>query len=414
MLPPHAVQNRISQKNKYMRTLVSILMTILGILSPALSSRAQEADRFPGEFKEIHSINDFTEGYYIICYQLGEHMAALCTPFKQANNKERGGIENISGESSISSHRITDPKKNTVWKVERTSDGKFTLQNEQNKVYITPTTEDNSLKGDQMGNKKEMFVLNVYPTGNGQERSFTLQTTISKSKKKEDLWLVFHTDNKVNTFVLTTLNSHGQAKRGAHSPRFFKLVVPETNQLTISSVKCATFYSEKAMKLPAGLTAHVGEVDAQHGVVHLKAIGSVVPANTAVIITGEPGTYTLTATTEAPQSFAKNDLKGTSTNITASEIAAAPEAYYALSINQGQPCFGILERDLPAGKAYFTQPKSAGTASQFLSDFIISSVQHVQQKAEEGPLYDLNGRAVTQPVKGNIYVRNGKKFIYLR
>lgn len=396
-----------------MKTLVSILMTILGILSPALSSQAQEADRFPGEFKEIHSIDDFTEGYYIICYQLGEHMAALCTPFKQANNKERGGIENISDKLSISSHRTTDPKKNTVWKVERTSDGKFTLQNEQNKVYIATTTEDNFLKGDQTGNKKEMFELKVYPTGKGQERSFTLQATISKSKVS-NFWLVFHTDNNVNTFVLTALNKRGLAKKGTHSPRFFKLVVPETNQLTISSVKCATFYSEKTMKLPAGLTAHVGEVDAQHGVVHLKAIGSVVPANTAVIITGEPGTYTLTATTEAPQSFAKNDLKGTSTNITASEIAAAPEAYYALSINQGQPCFGILERDLPAGKAYFTQPKSAGAASQFLSGFVISSVQHVQQKAEEGPLYDLNGRAVTQPVKGNIYVRNGKKFIYLR
>ena len=101
-----------------MKTLVSFLMTILGILSPALSSQAQEADRFPGEFKEIHSIDDFTEGYYIICCQLGEHMAALCTPFKQANNKERGGIENISDKLSISSHRITDPKKNTVWKVE--------------------------------------------------------------------------------------------------------------------------------------------------------------------------------------------------------------------------------------------------------------------------------------------------------
>ena len=396
-----------------MRTLVSILMTILGILSPALSSQAQEADLFPGEFKEIHSIDDFTEGYYIICYQLGNHMVALCPPLKQANNKERGGIEDITDKLSIRSHRITDPKKNTVWKVDRTSDGKFTLQNEQNKVYIATTTEDNSLKGDQMGNKKEMFVLNVYPTGNGQEMSFTLQATISKSKVS-NFWLVFHTDNNVNTFVLTALNKHGQAKRGTHSPRFFKLVAPETNQLTISSAKCATFYGEKSMKLPAGLTAHVGEVDAQHGVVHLKAIGSVVPANTAVIITGEPGTYTLTATTETAQPFAKNDLKGTSTGITASAIAAAPEAYYALSINQGQPCFGILERDLPAGKAYFTQPKSAGMASQFVSDFIISSVQHVQQKAEEGTLYDLNGRAVTQPVKGNIYVRNGKKFIYLR
>lgn len=221
------------------------------------------------------------------------------------------------------------------------------------------------------------------------------------------MWFAFNT-NKLYRFVFCG-KDYDTPTQHTHSPRFFKLV-----QLTISSVKCATFYSEKAMKLPAGLTAHVGEVDAQNGVVHLKAIGSVVPANTAVIITGEPGTYTPTVTTEAPQTFAKNDLKGTSKNITASEIAAAPEAYYALSINQGQPCFGILERDLPAGKAYFTQPKSAGAVSQFLSGFVISSVQHVQQKAEEGPLYDLNGRAVTQPVKGNIYVRNGKKFIYLR
>ena len=49
-----------------MKTLVSILMTILGILSPALSSQAQEAGLFPGEFKEIYSIDDFTEGYYLI------------------------------------------------------------------------------------------------------------------------------------------------------------------------------------------------------------------------------------------------------------------------------------------------------------------------------------------------------------
>lgn len=71
-----------------MKTLVSILMTILGILSPALSSQAQKADLFPGEFKEIHSINDFTEGYYIICYQLGDHMVALCPPSSKPTIKK--------------------------------------------------------------------------------------------------------------------------------------------------------------------------------------------------------------------------------------------------------------------------------------------------------------------------------------
>lgn len=382
-------------------------MTILGILSPALSSRAQEADLFPGEFKEIYSINDFTEGYYLIVTPVEnkndmESMRALTEVVKH-NNKNVGQCELLSNTNSATS--VTSPIIQAVWKVERSADGKsFAVQNVKAKKYLSskdvlsnPKKNNNTLN---WSDNPEYLPIDSY---NPKTPDWGCKFTFSINNS---MWFAFNT-NKLSRFVFCGRDN--RPTQHTHSPRFFKLV-----QLTISSVKCATFYSEKAMKLPAGLTAHVGEVDAQHGVVHLKAIGSVVPANTAVIITGEPGTYTPTATTEAPQSFAKNDLKGTSTNITASEIAAAPEAYYALSINQGQPCFGILERDLPAGKAYFTQPKSAGAASQFLSGFVISSVQHVQQKAEEGPLYDLNGRAVTQPVKGNIYVRNGKKFIYLR
>ena len=381
-------------------------MTILGILSPALSSRAQEADLFPGEFKEIYSINDFTEGYYLIVTPVEnkndmESMRALTEVVKH-NNKNVGQCELLSNTNSATS--VTSPIIQAVWKVERSADGKsFAVQNVKAKKYLSskdvlsnPKKNNNTLN---WSDNPEYLPIDSY---NPKTPDWGCKFTFSINNS---MWFAFNT-NKLSRFVFCGRDN--RPTQHTHSPRFFKLV-----QLTISSVKCATFYSEKAMKLPAGLTAHVGEVDAQHGVVHLKAIGSVVPANTAVIITGEPGTYTPTATTEAPQSFAKNDLKGTSTNITASEIAAAPEAYYALSINQGQPCFGILERDLPAGKAYFTQPKSAGAASQFLSGFVISSVQHVQQKAEEGPLYDLNGRAVTQPVKGNIYVRNGKKFIYL-
>ena len=388
-----------------MKTLVSILMTILGILSPALSSQAQKADRFPGEFKEIYSIDDFTEGYYLIVIPSSDRtnqLVALSGVQKKSNNSFCGGSTIISPPSNATQTTISDPYTSVVWKVERTNDGKFTLQNCSSKKYIKSQNAHNTLNIADTPDGGLSIV--PYDVKNDYGNRFTLKGTYN--------WLVFHYLTTPRAFVFSGKGANPM--RGTHSPRFFKLVAPETNQLTISSVKCATFYSEKAMKLPAGLTAHVGEVDAQHGVVHLKAIGSVVPANIAVIITGEPGTYTLTATTEAPQTFAKNDLKGTSKNITASEIAAAPEAYYALSINQGQPCFGILERDLPAGKAYFTQPKSAGAASQFLSGFVISSVQHVQQKAEEGPLYDLNGRAVTQPVKGNIYVHNGKKFIYLR
>lgn len=181
----------------------------------------------------------------------------------------------------------------------------------------------------------------------------------------------------VNT-VLNTATSDSnvvptQPTPATSEPSVVSVSVPETKEITISAVKVSTFYGEKAMKLPEGIVANAAEIDAEHGKVRLKDIGRVVPANTGVILTGEPGTYTLTATTEAAQEFGKNDLRGTLTGIPASEIAAASEVYYALSVNDGQPCFGVLERDLPAGKAYFTVPKSANTQTQFQSGFTISN-----------------------------------------
>ena len=118
-----------------MRTLVSILMTILGILSPALSSQAQEADLFPGEFKEIYSINDFTEGYYLIVTPVAP-MKAL-TEVVNHNNKNVGQCEELSDISlSNSATSVTSPFKHAVWKVERSADGKsFTIQNFKTKIW---------------------------------------------------------------------------------------------------------------------------------------------------------------------------------------------------------------------------------------------------------------------------------------
>ena len=156
-------------------------------------------------------------------------------------------------------------------------------------------------------------------------------------------------------------------------PSVVSVSVPETKEITISAVKVSTFYSDKAMKLPEGIVANTAEIDTEHGKVRLKDIGRVVPANTGVIITGEPGTYTLTSTTEAAQEFGKNDLKGTVTDIPASEVAASSDIYYALGVNKGTPCFGILETDIPTGKAYFTVPKSDSTGNRFPNGFTIST-----------------------------------------
>ena len=237
-----------------MRTLVSILMTILGILSPALSSQAQEADLFPGEFKEIYSIDDFTEGYYLIVIPSSDRtsqLIALSGVQKKSNTSFCGESTIISPPSNATQTTISDPYTSVVWKVERTNDGKFTLQNCSSKKYIKSQNPNNTLNiADTPDGELSIVSYNVKTKDYGNR--FTL--------KGDNNWLVFHYQTTPKAFVFSAKGNN--PTRGTHSPRFFKLVVPETNQLTISSVKCATFYSEKAMKLPAGLTAHVGEVDA--------------------------------------------------------------------------------------------------------------------------------------------------------
>lgn len=209
------------------------------------------------------------------------------------------------------------------------------------------------------------------------------------------------------------MKNNGHFTNGTHSPRFFKLVVP----FTMSAVQYATYYGDKTVKLPAGLTANVGEIDAQKHMLKLTPIGNVVPANTAVIITGAAGNYTLDVSTEAGSVPAKNDLKGSMTEIPATTVSSASVAYYAMGYNTDaqKVSFGLVEgTSIPAGKAYIEISKTAGAAPELLGDFLISSVQHVQRDTDSATIYDLNGRKVTQPVSGQLYVRNGKKFIYLR
>ena len=222
----------------------------------------------------------------------------------------------------------------------------------------------------------------------------------------------------VSTSTLQHLYSQKKGRHGfkdnTAAPRFFKLVVP----FTMSAVQYATYYGDKTVKLPAGLMANVGEIDAQKHMLKLTPIGNVIPANTAVIITGAAGNYTLNVSTEAGSVPAKNDLKGSMTEIPATTVSSCfccllcdgPTTHDAQKVS-----FGLVEgTSIPAGKAYIEISKTAGAAPELLGDFLISSVQHVQRDTDSATIYDLNGRKVTQPVSGQLYVRNGKKFIYLR
>lgn len=361
-----------------------LVVTVLGLLSPSMSSWAQN---FSGVFKQITSPEEFTAGYYIITNP--DSPEALTST---AGKPSRGVVEILHSSSMISKTEIKDPYSKAVWKVEKNSSGNFTLQNVQSKKYLASKAHNELLESKDA------------------EKSFTfgMHNSLGNTLRAGNLGLLFSHTITPHAFVFSKVKSKALA------PTFFKLVEQENIPFTISAAKYATYYGEKAVKLPAGLKAHIGKVDASKHIVQLTAISDVVPAKTAVIITGEAGAYSLTVTTEAGSISAVNDLKGSSTEIPFASFETSKD-YYALAQSpENKVCFGLLKTDLPAGKAYFTLPKAAGSAPQFLGEFLVSSVQQVQRNTTEGAIYDLNGKKVTHPVSGNVYVRNGKKFIFLR
>lgn len=385
------------------QTFTYLVAAVLGFLSPSLSSQAQN---FNGVFKEVTSQADFTEGYYVIIKPFLasplDTETALCG-VKKTGKKYRGDIEQIKIESNGEIH---SPKSNSVWKVEQ-QQGTFTIKHESTGEYML-VGESNQLNVTTESSQATRLILSEYAKNYTKPKA----TAYTFRAEEKESWLVYGKHIDPPTFVFTEKGRHG-FKDNTAAPRFFKLVVP----FTMSAVQYATYYGDKTVKLPTGLTANVGEIDAQKHMLKLTPIGNVVPANTAVIITGAAGKYDLSVSTEAGSVPAKNDLKGSMTEIPATTVSSASVAYYAMGYNTDaqKVSFGLVEgTSIPAGKAYIEISKTAGAAPELLGDFLISSVQHVQRDTDSATIYDLNGRKVTQPVSGQLYVRNGKKFIYLR
>ena len=298
------------------QTFTYLVAAVLGFLSPSLSSQAQN---FNGVFKEVTSQADFTEGYYVIIKPFLasplDTETALCG-VKKTGKKYRGDIEQIKIESNGEIH---SPKSNSVWKVEQ-QQGTFTIKHESTGEYML-VGESNQLNVTTESSQATRLILSEYAKNYTKPKA----TAYTFRAEEKESWLVYGKHIDPPTFVFTEKGRHG-FKDNTAAPRFFKLVVP----FTMSAVQYATYYGDKTVKLPAGLMANVGEIDAQKHMLKLTPIGNVVPANTAVIITGAAGNYTLAVSTEAGSVPAKNDLKGSMTEIPATTVSSASVAYYAM------------------------------------------------------------------------------------
>ena len=195
--------------------------------------------------------------------------------------------------------------------------------------------------------------------------------------------------------------------------------------ITISPAGYATFYCPVAVTLPGGLNAYYVSSIA-NGKAQMPKISEVIPANTGVVLQGEPNPYTLTIGGEADG--VTNLLDGTvaSTYVELESYVLSQKndvvGFYKAAMNfakNGEEPWAKVEENgthfLNNGfKAYL--PASAVTAAgaRFITFDFGTETAIDELKGENGNvktvIYDLSGRRVQGAQKG-IFIVNGVKVI---
>ena len=184
-------------------------------------------------------------------------------------------------------------------------------------------------------------------------------------------------------------------------PMIYRQNVATSFDITIGDAKWRTLVSSKNVTLPEGLAAYIVTASSASSAT-LTAI-SKVKANTAVLLNGNAGDYTLTVT--------EDDVTYDDTNLLQVSTESTGNGVYVLADKDGVGFYKWTGGSLGAGRVYLPAPAAA--AREFLSfDFgETTGINNVESsKLDVEGFYNLAGQRVAQPTKG-LYIVNGRKVV---
>lgn len=181
----------------------------------------------------------------------------------------------------------------------------------------------------------------------------------------------------------------------------------------------ASFSAPHSTQLPEGIKAYyISASESEANTAVLKQWNDrIIPANQGMLLTSEDGNdITMQPTSDETGALIEgtNLLKHSAG--AAKTITTADNAFVLGTTGDGIAFYRAkVGSTLPANKAYLSLPTSAQSISlDFNSP--TTSIAPIANNANEvdanATFYDLSGRRVSQPTKGGVYIRNGKKIIF--
>lgn len=214
-----------------------------------------------------------------------------------------------------------------------------------------------------------------------------------------------------------TSNVVGWETSNTLSATYWHVVPATTAEIDMKAVECntyATAYLPFNVSSVANADVYVGKLNDAKDALNMTKLEGGIPANQGVVLVGNTEKATLNIGTTTA-TISENDLVGTNINIAFTNDA--PRANY-LVFGKNSNAVGFYApsasvANIPANKAYLNASALSNAAIALNFNGTTTGVNTVVlgENGVNAPVFDLSGRRVAAPVKGGVYIQNGKKFI---
>lgn len=210
-------------------------------------------------------------------------------------------------------------------------------------------------------------------------------------------------------------NVVGWEALGKISPSYWHVIEATDVEIDMTAQgdkKYASAYLPFAVSSVADATAYTGALNTEKTAIDMTATTSV-PANTGFVLVGTADKATLTIGT-ADAISGTNALTGSNFNTALTDATRAN--YLVFGVNAGNVGFYTPSSSvpsIPANKAYINASAITGSAIALNFGNTVTGINAatINNGENNAPIYDLSGRRVWAPVKGGLYIQNGKKLV---
>lgn len=326
------------------------------------------------------STKTFKEGYY-----------------RLVNRKDNHFLHIKEGENIMNTQAGKDKAVGSVVYFKSTGEeGKYNLMLEGK--YLGTVTRSNDIV---LGDKASKGTYTV---------EFPTENFITKIKEVS-------TTNDANYHYLHVNGGNAvgwEAGDGAPASHWYLIPATETEvaMKDVKGKKFASVYLPFDVNAVNGAEAYVGTFNDDKSALNMNKVEGV-PAGKGFVLVGSADKATLSIGTAAEVT---SDLQGTNTVITLADATRADYLVFGKDKNSNAVGFyapSASVEKIPANKAYLNASALSAAAIALNFNGTATGVNTVVlgENGVNAPVFDLSGRRVAAPVKGGVYIQNGKKFI---